>query len=64
MQIYLHYISTDDFFNLNNNTQIYLSELQDTSNEFLWPSSVIRVLRSKACRNAIMFGDVLALGIQ
>lgn len=44
------------------NVQLYLHQLLDTSGSSNQPPpGVLRVLRSKACRSAIMFGDVLGL---
>lgn len=39
--------------------QVYLQQLGDTGGSHLWPPAVIRILNSKACRTAIMFGDPL-----
>lgn len=39
--------------------QVYLHQLEDTSGSGALPPAVLRVLRSKACRSAIMFGDEL-----
>lgn len=39
--------------------QAYLQQLCDTGGASLLPPGVLRVLRSKACRTAIMFGDTL-----
>lgn len=40
--------------------QLYLHHLQDTCGSGGLPAAVIRVLNSKACRGAIMFGDRLS----
>ncbi|GLC52954.1 hypothetical protein PLESTB_000692400 [Pleodorina starrii] len=37
----------------------YLQQLHETSGADLLPPAVLRVLRSKACRTAVMFGDAL-----
>ena len=39
--------------------QAHLQQLDDTSGSHLLPPGVLRVLRSKACRTALMFGDTL-----
>ncbi|MEW5319857.1 MAG: hypothetical protein WDW38_010978 [Sanguina aurantia] len=39
--------------------QIYLHQLADTCGSDVLPSAVLRVLKSKACRSAVMFGDPL-----
>ncbi|GLI67339.1 hypothetical protein VaNZ11_011413 [Volvox africanus] len=40
--------------------RLYLHQLHETEGADLPPPAVLRVLRSKACRTAIMFGDSLA----
>jgi hypothetical protein len=40
--------------------QLYLHQLEDTAGANLQPPGVDRVLKSKACRSAIMFGDQLS----
>lgn len=40
--------------------QIYLHQLADTCGSDVLPSSVLHVLKSKACRSAVMFGDHLS----
>jgi hypothetical protein len=40
-------------------SQLYLHQLHETAGADLPPPAVLRVLRSKACRTAIMFGDML-----
>lgn len=39
--------------------QVYLHQLGDTGGSCVLPPAVVRVLNSKACRSAIMFGDPL-----
>ncbi|EFJ41217.1 hypothetical protein VOLCADRAFT_119750 [Volvox carteri f. nagariensis] len=39
--------------------RLYLHQLDETGGAGLLPPAVLRVLRSKACRTAIMFGDHL-----
>lgn len=39
--------------------QEYLRQLDDTSGAAKMPNSVVRLLNSRACRSAIMFGDPL-----
>ena len=41
------------------NLQVYLHQLGDTHGSALLPPAVIRILNAKACRSAIMFGDLL-----
>lgn len=41
--------------------QIYLQQLDDIHSASGLPAGVVRVLNSKACRGAIMFGDKLEL---
>lgn len=38
---------------------MYLHQLHETDGAELLPPAVLRVLRSKACRSAVMFGDPL-----
>ncbi|GFR50379.1 hypothetical protein Agub_g12593, partial [Astrephomene gubernaculifera] len=40
--------------------RVYLHQLHETGGAALLPPAVLRVLRSKACRSAVMFGDQLA----
>jgi hypothetical protein len=40
--------------------QLYLHQLEDTAGADLAPPGVDRVLKSKGCRSAIMFGDQLS----
>ncbi|GMH33785.1 hypothetical protein BSKO_01619 [Bryopsis sp. KO-2023] len=39
--------------------KIYLNHLEDTGGSDILPPCVLRVLKSKACRSAVMFGDAL-----
>jgi hypothetical protein len=41
---------------INMMTQVYLHELEQTAGTTPVPPAVLRVLSSKACRSAVMFG--------
>ena len=51
--------SSPIFVNSPAHLQLYLHQLGDTGGSSLLPPAVIRVVNSKACRSAIMFGDPL-----